>query len=260
MNLKIFSELGVNSLRQDLDLPNGLDRYLNGEDPFSTYPSLTSLLRAKTEVPALTGEVDGDCEDAIKVYEFLGSLSRMEASDSRLWTYLSHVTFLDYSRRRWPVTPVSDNEEELIKCKRAIHEHWFTSSDSRSLRRHSIARLWWPIHLTIAPWKRDPNQYGKLEDEDPYKYARILMGPGRQDLYQNSMERGLGRSEQVLLAVLSFVDENPAFQKRSGWRPLLKELNLLLSYRKIVSLEFSKVSEIIKELAENLEAEEAQEV
>ena len=216
---------------------------------------LQSTLEVSDAPPELDPSVSADIDNAIKVYEFLDKLDKTQASDKRLWIYLSHVTFRKYTIGRWEIKASVDdltyNGEAKRKAISYIAEHWFLSGNARSLRRNSVARLWWAAYLTVAPWERDPEYFGELEDDDRYKYTKVVFST--QDIAQNLLERRLGWSDKILIAVLEYLRLNPEVaQNRESMRNLIKELNLILGYRKLATLTFSELLAVISETAESL--------
>jgi hypothetical protein len=69
-------------------------------------------------------------------------LTRREAADKRLWSYLTVVEFPGYVRWRWQEP---DNHEDVVPVDR------FLGEDSRN----AVARLWWAAELT-----RNGKDYG----------------------------------------------------------------------------------------------------
>ena len=154
---------------------------------------------------------------------------------------------------RWGVkTPWEQLSVDSSAQKKAITyilEHWFAGGNDRSMRRHSIARLWWAANLTVAPWENEPEYFGSLENEDRFVYTRALFS--YQDIYQQTLERGLGRSNHILIAILEYLRQNPDFAKdRPAMRGMMKELNLTLAYRQIEPLTFEQLFSVVRDAAE----------
>lgn len=251
----IFTRSYSEELRERLGTGNNLAEYLEPDVVISEVGVLQSTLEVVDTPPELDPSVGADTENAIKVYEFLDKLDKTQASDKRLWIYLSHVTFRKYTIGRWEIKASADdltyNSEAKRKAVSYIAEHWFLSGNARSLRRNSVARLWWAAYLTVAPWDRDPEYFGDLEDDDRYKYTRVVFST--QDIAQNLLERRLGWSDRILIAVLEYLRLNPEIaQNRESMRKLIKELNLILGYRKLTALTFNELLAVITETAESL--------
>ncbi|MCY1042594.1 DUF6339 family protein [Corallococcus sp. bb12-1] len=202
---------------------------------------------APNEPPALVvedsrrGRAAADFEHALQVYDWIGPLSETEARDRRLWVWAAHGPFADYTRARWPLP------SEPKKIRNSILEHWFVQGEGRaSLRRHSVARLWWAVHLTRAPWEQD-DALLPLLNEDPYVYTRLLLG--NQDVFFHTLEREFGSDQRILIALLEVVRRSKRAQSPLiKW--LSKEVNLACRYRELNLL---PIEELIA-LMESLEA------
>ena len=199
-------------------------------------------------------QADTDLENAKKIYETF-KIDETQASDARLWVFLSHSTFRKYVMSRWklPKTAgeLSTESEEPKSIKEFILSHWFVGGNDRSLRRHAIARLWWAAHLTVSPWEKDPVFYQgvKFKTDDSYLFTKILFST--QDVFQQVLERSLGRDSRILIPVLAYIEESGPLT-REQIRDLIKELNLALCIRNITLMNFNEIKEFISEIAKEI--------
>lgn len=235
---KIFTGRYVDQLYSAVKNGESIKDYSSEEidiDPVNTY---TTPIVIPATVPDLGVKPSDDVDSAIAVFEHLGPLSASQASDPRLWTYLSHVTFREYTMNRWKL----DSSDESKK-KSSIIDHWFVSENDRRLRRHSIARLWWAAKLTVSPWESDPTNFISLKKEDKYVYTRTLLST--QDIFLNVLERSMGRSRKILIALLeAFRANSDLAENREAVRSLIKEVNLVLGYRKLTFLPYTEIQQI----------------
>lgn len=245
-------------MRADLRSGHSLRGYFEASYPVKDRELLASTVQTPGKSPTLkapkSDPVSADLDNAIALHGYYGDLDETQASDPRLWVYLSHVEFRKYTLARWGLDgSYSDLKDDASK-KRAINqliEHWFISGNDRDLRRHAIARLWWAAHLTYAPWEKDPEFFGDLKNKDPYYYTRVLLST--QDIYQQVLERAMGRSNRILISVLDFLGENKKFaQSREKVRSLMKELNLVYGTKKIITLHHEELPALIKKIASEL--------
>jgi hypothetical protein len=129
-------------------------------------------------------------------------------------------------------------------------EHWFASGADRSLRRHAIARLWWAAHLTASPWERNPEFFGRIEGkEDAYALTRVVFAT--QDIFQQVLERSIGRDNKILVAVLDCIRDRmkaDMLPTREQIRAVMKELNLISSVRNLSVLAWPELKEAVDEL------------
>lgn len=252
---KIFRRDAVERLRNELRTGNSLESYFKESFAVKENDLLPSTIAVSGKVPALKmpkGDIaEGDLDNAIKLHEYYLNLDETQASDPRLWTYLSHVEFRKYTIERWGLEGTYSDLDDNDKKQKAINyllEHWFISGNDRDLRRHAVARLWWAAHLTYAPWERDPEFFGALKCEDAYFYTRTLLST--QDIYQQVLERAMGRSDRVLISVLNFLANNPKVaSSRDSIRTLMKELNLAYGTKKIITLDFESLNKLIAKTA-----------
>lgn len=198
--------------------------------------------------------VSADLENAITLYNYYKGIDETQASDPRLWAYLSHVEFRQYSLARWGLAEKYKNVTDETQKRKAINQildHWFIGSNDRDLRRHAIARLWWAAHLTYAPWEKDPEFFSDFKKEDPYHYTKVLLST--QDIYQQVLERSMCRSERILISVLDYLDKNKEFaSSRESIRDLMKELNLVYGTKKIITLDKKSLSQLIIQIADEI--------
>ena len=256
INQKIFKGSYVSQLREDLISRRSLEGYFSEE--FS--PPENSIMETSVKVesdnlelliPESGDPANADFDNAIKIYEAYRTLNETQASDPRLWIYLSHCTFRKYVMKRWGI---SKNYDEIIaensladKAIESIKSHWFAGGNDRYLRRNAIARLWWATYLTASPWRKDPEYFSGVDvtNEYPYRYTKILFST--QDVFQQVLERGIGRDSHILISVLECIEKNPNL-KREQIRNIMKELNLTSSIKNISILNKNELSEFISEI------------
>ncbi|NTW23018.1 hypothetical protein HGA34_05805 [Candidatus Falkowbacteria bacterium] len=257
---KIFKSAVVERLRNNLYSGISLASYF--EEDFSVDESqvLSSTITLEGRKPELKvpekDPVSADLQNAIALHRYYKDIDETQASDPRLWMYLSHVEFRKYTIARWGLdgayADIEQDDEKKAKAIRYLFEHWFAVGDSdRDLRRHALARLWWAAHLTYAPWEVDPEFFGDLKNEDPYFYTSVLLST--QDIYQQVLERSMGRSNRILISVLDFLSSNAEFAKsRSKVRGLMKELNLVYGTKKIIALDRTSLKLLIKRISDEI--------
>lgn len=162
--------------------------------------------RIKLEVPE--GNDLKDLENTKIIYGTYKTLSPSQASDPRLWTYLTHVPFFDYMKQRWPV-------RKAKKPLNRIKDRFFLRQvNLRGLTRNGISRLWWYGYLT----------YDESRD-DPWELTSIMLK--RADLTVGITERAAGSAENVRTAILEFLNSNQdILNNEDKTRDLLKKVNL----------------------------------
>lgn len=153
-----------------------------------------------------------DLENTVKIYTQLHNISIAQATDERLWSYLSLSRFWEYMRKRWPVDQIDAN-----KARNYIRErYFFMMNPDRALVRHGIARLWWYGYYSYN------ENY-----EDPFTLTKILLK--KLDIAQSILERNFSRNiriTQTILKVLYELEKNGiAYDERNKFRELMKYLN-----------------------------------
>lgn len=204
----------------------------------------------------VAGIVEKDLENSIKLHESLKGMTGVQASDARLWTHMSHVELREYVIKRWPLkTKLEDILAKESTKKSAVSfilEHWFVNGTDRALRRNAIARLWWSVHLTISPWERFPERFADLHTvDDPYKYTRAIYET--QDIFQQVLERGLGRDPIILITILDCIEQQKTKDKlptREEVRLVMKELNLMSGIKNLALMPQKELREMIDSLFE----------
>ena len=220
-----------------------IDQYRTGAFSHSAEHTLASAIRVGDPPVLVTDSghlVDREVGNAVAIHEWLPDLSDVQARDTRLWAYLTHVVFPDYTRFRWPIPG------DLQKARRSIADHWFVRGRGlASLRRNSIARLWWAARLTYKPWELAG--FETFEQPDPYAYLRVLFS--NQDIYQGLLERTYGSSRAVMVPVLEVIRRRGQGASSKFVTELTKEVNLLCGYREPATMHPARVLEIVEELA-----------
>ena len=224
--LKVFKDQYLLDLENQVD--KNIDRYINADEQFFIGDEsgiLTSQFDISDVKPILQPSLKNEAENAIRIYEYL-PIDNTIASDPRIWAYLAHTQFCEYVIERWNINSKDDSDK--------IQQRFFLNGNARSLRRHSIARLWWAAKLTIEPWKTS-EKLSSLKKADKYHYTRVLMKD--ESLASDIVERPqLSSSPILFIGILEFLDKHPEYNGRAFYREFLKEIILTLGYRKIMTL------------------------
>lgn len=176
---------------------------------------LPNVEQAEYLVDKLLQNVNDDCSNAIQIYEAFQKLEPIQASDERLWVYLSHVDLYSHMITRW--NAVHNNTAK--DGKEYILEHWFLSSSAQSsLVRHALAGLWWSVYLSVDEAK-----------DDKYELTKILF---RQlDFPTRTLGTyKLGRHKEAVIGILEFIKENEQLFKskfEDKTRFITKHLNVV---------------------------------
>jgi hypothetical protein len=196
MNLQFVSNRALSELRSGIETNSAA--YLSGQAGTLINALNGAVMESRLqadEPPKLEIPHDGllcDAENVRRIYGWLHRLTPVEASDPRLWTYLTHGPYTNYVAARWPIDAGSNVIDR-------IRERYFLEGEGlASLVRNSVARLWWFGYLT-----RDTNQ------PDPFELTDVLLS--LQDIQMAFLERAIGRSPRILQGALRL------------WKKLLSE-------------------------------------
>lgn len=186
-----------------------------------------------------------DVENAPRVYEYLGSIDRANASDRRLWTYMAFSTYRDYMETRWSL-------DDVRNWKGRVQDRWMMGNATRGrLVRHGIARLWWVSHLTYDP--KMTNTLSKAAG-DPFAYTREAFR--NEDRLNAIFDREAGAFPDLARSVLEHAASGSGQATDNHIRALMKEVTLVYGYRDIACLEPSQLRSLVAESAPSVANED----
>ena len=148
MRLYFLRQIALDMLRRDVQenldfysrTKGWLDEYFLQKDASNYY--FDSGIEVK-DFELIPGESDTDAANAIIVYESLrGKLNRLQATDFRLWSYLTHVCCWEYMKTRWNL-----DEKSRDTWMGRISGRYFIADRSPYVR-NGISRLYWSAELT----------------------------------------------------------------------------------------------------------------
>lgn len=191
--------------------------FLNNETSYNT----DSKIQLKSDSIA-------DVDNSIIIFENLKELTRVQANDKRLWTTLTHTTFLKYTIERWNI----NKEASTDTLVRRFH---YEGSGLETRMRNSISRLWWAAKLT----------YDEDNTTDKYFLTKILWS--KQDIFQNLVERSYGTYESVVKGFLEFYSKNLDL-KEDKLRKLFTALNSIGGVKVLSALSREDVINTLNDL------------
>lgn len=209
---QIFKEKYLLKLKAEIDA----DKYRSNEFVFDKKQTLMMPNITKPEGLLSKLNHQNDFDTAVQIFEAFKNLEPIQASDERLWTYLSHVDLYSYMIKRWD--SVYKRTEKDVNDY--ILEHWFLKSTAQSsLLRHALAGLWWAVYLSVDEKRGDKK----------YELTKILFRQLDFPTRTLGTER-LGRHKECVIGILEFIQENKSLFKRNfedKTRFITKHLNLL---------------------------------
>lgn len=230
--IKIFSSSYLSRLSNNLSSEGALKLY-----------NVDEFLFEKKYAPGHSGifldydlklDPDDDLRSSILLYSNL-ELDETQASDPRLWTFLTHVRFWDYMNKRWPIYNSLNNPENRVKSR-----YFLLNLNLRTLTRNGLSRLWWYAHLTVDESR-----------QDKYALTRIMLS--RADLTVGITERALGSSSVIRTSLLEFLQQYPEIRdSEDKSRKLLTGLNLAGGSKPLSFLSKDNVNEILYKIKKTL--------
>jgi len=228
LELKYFKSAYVDKIYRDLINSQNYSNYtvenFDFDENFVGNTGIKVLMKASLDASK------SDIENSITLYSALKELTEVQASDERLWTYLSHVYFWKYMRERWPA-------EKADEPTNRIKDRYFLRNLSlRSITRNGLSRLWWYAYLTY-----------KESDSDPHRYLRVLLK--RQDLVVGITERALGSNENIRFGLLEFLEEQQKIaSNENASRKLITDLSLAGGVKLLPYMEKNSIKDLLYSL------------
>ncbi len=231
---KLFLNKFVNELRDRVKVNAANHVYISGQimhgdndihfNPFINPPEKIDILMPDSKD-------NYDFENSQKIFLAYKNMNPVQATDVRIWTYLSHVTFWDYMRRRYPVEDRPESERAAF-----ILQHWFIESvNVKNLLRHGISLLWWGSYLTYDE-----------ANSDPFMLTRELFSD--LDYTRSLVPSTEGRNRNFLHAILEYVVTNPRVfskYKEDKVRFIMRKLNYMGGYRVLGMLSKMEVIQLV---------------
>lgn len=177
---------------------------------------------------------DSKSKDSVEnskiVYESIGAIDRVNASDPRLWTYLALNNFRDYMLQRWSLRT---NKHDTRSWKNRVSTRWIMPEypTRESMTRHGIARLWWIAELT---YDGDKIHTLSKKENDPYAYTAWLLH--NQQRIVDITERAYGSDSKMRWAIIdSLVTADKTTDTEI--KQMAKKVQINMSYRDLGLLE-----------------------
>lgn len=242
-NIYIFKTRFIEEWKRDIRNNKKIDYYLGDNFVFTPEDVFCCRdLKIEKMPELLIPEKNNthDVENAISLFEGLKTLTQVQASDVRFWTFLAHVNYWNYMKNRYPI----DNRPKE-KQSSYIISHWFLDplNAANLTRRHGIASLWWGAYRTYDATKKDPYELTK-ELFSMLDYSTHLTS-GTQ-----------GRNPEFFLAVLEFVVKNPklfAKNKEARVRYIMRTMNRRGGYKIFAGLSRNDIIQELSTLKNDIE-------
>jgi len=257
----VFKQSVVDTLQTSIRA--NLEKYIGNEESWVDVHFGDRSLYATTKLPELPDDLlllpdtseFYDEKNATRLYSALSGMTLTQASDERLWTYLTHVKFWKYMRARWAIGRVDGDADRVEKRTETrvgtITSRYFLIGDkSRGLTRNGIARLWWAGYTCHTENHSDGRYYGKA------LFAN-------QEVYATLMERAFSKNRRIIQPVLSVLTkrlkDGTPYEDRERVRELGKYLVLLGGAMVLDTLDPPAIENLVGEFIAKQESDKTQE-
>jgi len=250
--IRVLTEAANRQVRSLIKARDGVDRpellaeidqlldatgsWLNGPSPSGALPQLDGA-----------GESSKDGDAAIALHRSLSGLTRVEASDSRLWNALGLTTYRNYIEQRWGDGGASS---EAWASRRVLP---VDVSGMRPLARQSLSRLWWTAQVLHDPFLIMPLS---KEAGDPYAYVPLAFSV--EDLRAGVMERGywgLGGFPLLLFETIRRLESEGLHLDRGRYRILLRRMLIITGHTRLdylIANEPRRAANLMEEVARSV--------
>lgn len=169
--------------------------------------SIDGSALASLDLSSTSSEVE--VQNSLRVYQALSGMTPALAREGRIWTRLTHVECLAYSRARW----LSGKSGEALD--KAVIDHFFGTGLTAVRDDNAIGRLWWNARVAIIA----------AGSADPEPALRLILKSA--DIRSNFVERSRTTSRpklaQGLIRVMS--TEPWITSDEANFRHFMKVLN-----------------------------------
>lgn len=213
MRLKYLSNATVDQLKSNVS--SNVQRYKSGsfadlmaDGEWDIELTFDADLGPLDELdPSITPEAE--IENSRLVWRALGRLPPSVAYEEGIWTRLTHVECLRFSRSRWIKTEASDEE-----IQRSVKTHFFAEKMTRRRDDNAISRLWWNAYIARS-----------LSADDSLGALPLLLKTA--DIRSNIIERRrTGSRPKLASGLIRFMATRPEVTSTEArFRQFMKSVN-----------------------------------
>lgn len=222
--LKYLSEARLTQLQQDI--PENRERYREGdfidlskENGWEIDSSLVTinadeLANLDGRVQVSSGRVqtaDIDAKNSMIIYNALQGMTPALAMEERVWTRLTHIECIEYTRARWFYRGNSYDDESFDN---QVRLHFFARTLTGVRDDNAISRLWWNMHIATM-----------LSPSSPQEALGFILK--NADVRSNLVERSwTGARLPLSRAIVRMIENEPWLTAhQNNFREFMKALN-----------------------------------
>ena len=168
---------------------------------------------------ALTPVADGSFPNradrqALDFYRSFDGMTPRQATDERLWAWMTHFRLHAYGLERW-------RRSANVNMKNYVRSHWFSSGSTDAFWRHNTAsRTWWMAHTAL---KAAQGAAGSFSAADALRAFADTAS-----FYHIPMYYNFTRDPMILGEVVrAILNEAEGINAEKGTYALLRRLNLM---------------------------------
>lgn len=175
---------------------------------------------------------EAEVHNSMLIGRALGSMTPVLARENRVWSRLSHVEGLEYSRERWLRNIPED------RVVQAIRIHFFASTWTQCRDDHALARLWWSHHIASS-----------IHPEDPERALRLILSTA--DIRSNFIERArIGTRIPLSKGILRRLEQDEQLRSsESAFRKFMKALNMRAAGTHIEVWDEDRIDNLLEQCA-----------
>ena len=215
--LMYVKQATLSLLRHDVE--SNVERYRSGDfDDLASGADWNLETRFTLRRELLSGLEFGsgseiEIRNSMLVWRALPDLTPAAAQEPRIWTRLSHVDCLKFSRVRW-----LNARDDVGVIAKKVRAHYFGDSVTRARDDHPIGRLWWNAYIASQVASAD----SRLSIED---VLAIFLASA--DVRLNTIERPgvLARSKLAAAIVHVLRRHSRLLRESDAFREFMKQLN-----------------------------------
>ena len=239
LEIALFKEATVRELHDKV--PDNLSCYRTGSfetmlgDGSLFLSSACLLEEEKAILVDCTDDDDNEVGCCLALSTAISGVTAYLARDERLWTRLTHIEFLHYSRTRWRIP--EDDEKAIAH----IRKHFFARGSRGIERDNAISRLRWMT--TICARVKNLT----LEDA-------LIAFLYQSDVRANIIERPTtSQNPTVLSALVNKLHESYLgdwlMYEREKFRQVMKDLNIQGGIRLLEVLDPQEIKKVIDKIS-----------
>jgi type I site-specific restriction endonuclease len=158
----------------------------------------------------LNGEkgAKNEIENALLVWHAMSDLTPSLACENRIWTRLTHLEGLIFSRERWLK---STTDDDIVKV---VRDHFFANTRTKWRDDNALSRLWWIAYIA--------SQVSAIDQKTVLQF--ILE---KADIRSNFVERPWVSSRPKLAAgiIRVMMKDKWITEKEANYRSFMKQIN-----------------------------------